>query len=43
VIEDGSPTEYLRGWEWMNNDVVNFLSSLVGALTALGLWFRLGV
>jgi uncharacterized protein (TIGR00297 family) len=43
VIENGSPTEYLRGWEWINNDVVNFLSSLVGAVTAVGLWFWLGV
>ena len=29
---DGTPNRPLRGWAWMNNDWVNFLSSLVGAL-----------
>ncbi|HQJ10937.1 MAG TPA: DUF92 domain-containing protein [Anaerolineae bacterium] len=35
---DGSPNTYLRGWRWLNNDWVNFLSSAVGALMAAGLW-----
>jgi len=34
----GSPTDQLRGWRWMNNDVVNFACSLVGAIVAAGLW-----
>lgn len=33
----GTPTRPLRGWGWMNNDAVNFLSSLVGGLLAGGL------
>ena len=35
----GAQTESLRGWRWMNNDLVNFLCSLGGGLTAgLGWW-----
>jgi len=34
----GSPTTRLRGWRWMNNDVVNFICSLAGGLVALGVW-----
>jgi uncharacterized protein (TIGR00297 family) len=34
----GEVTRHVRGWRWLNNDWVNFLSSLVGALVALGLW-----
>ena len=34
----GTPTRQIRGWRWMNNDWVNFLSSLVGALLAAGLF-----
>ena len=30
--------QLLRGWAWMNNDTVNFISALVGALLAAGLW-----
>ena len=30
----GAPTRQIRGWCWMNNDRVNFLSSLFGALAA---------
>lgn len=30
----GVRTRPLRGWGWMNNDMVNFLSSLVGGLLA---------
>ncbi|HID40296.1 MAG TPA: DUF92 domain-containing protein, partial [Calditrichaeota bacterium] len=28
---DGTANNYLRGWRWLNNDWVNFVSSLVGA------------
>ncbi len=36
---DGTPNRWVRGWRWMTNDVVNFLSSLVGAGTAVLLWY----
>lgn len=37
-IHRGShPTRPLRGWSWMNNDVVNLLSSIVGGIVAAGL------
>lgn len=29
---DGTPNRHVRGWRWMNNDLVNFLSTLIGAL-----------
>lgn len=31
----GRPTRPLKGWSWMNNDLVNGLSSVAGALVAL--------
>lgn len=31
----GHPTRPLRGWRWMNNDLVNFLASVVGGFTAV--------
>ena len=31
----GSPTTLLRGWRWMDNDGVNFLCSLAGAVIAM--------
>ncbi|WP_420640898.1 DUF92 domain-containing protein [Candidatus Leptofilum sp.] len=34
-VHCGQPTRPLRGWGWMNNDVVNFLSSLFGGATAV--------
>ncbi len=34
----GRQTEFLRGWRWMDNDWVNFLSSIVGAMLSIGLW-----
>ena len=30
----GQPTRHLRGWRWLNNDWVNFGSSIVGSLMA---------
>ncbi|HDQ73799.1 MAG TPA: DUF92 domain-containing protein [Chloroflexi bacterium] len=32
-------TQALRGWQWLNNDRVNFLASVVGALVAAGLYW----
>lgn len=34
----GTDTSHNRGWTWLNNDIVNFACSLVGALVAAGLW-----
>jgi len=34
----GGPTRLLRGWRWLDNDWVNFLSSVAGGLMAAGLW-----
>jgi uncharacterized protein (TIGR00297 family) len=36
----GGPTRRLRGWPWLNNDLVNFISSVAGALIAGGLMAR---
>jgi len=36
--ENGQLNPPLRGKEWMNNDMVNFISSVCGALAAAGLW-----
>jgi uncharacterized membrane protein len=29
----------MRGWRWLNNDMVNLLCSLAGALVAVGLGY----
>lgn len=35
----GQPTRYLRGWRWLENDWVNFISSVAGAgLAVIGYW-----
>lgn len=34
----GTETTQLRGWRWMNNDIVNLFCSIVGAGTTLGVW-----
>ncbi len=38
VDPDGAPNEHLRGWKWLNNDWVNFLSSAVGAGVSVLVW-----
>lgn len=35
---DGTPADPIRGFVWMNNDMVNFISSVIGAITAVLLW-----
>lgn len=35
VGKDGTPNTFVRGWRWMNNDMVNLISSLVGGLIAV--------
>jgi uncharacterized membrane protein len=37
----GTGTQHQRGWRWLDNDVVNFISSLVGALAAAALFLLL--
>jgi uncharacterized membrane protein len=37
----GQPTRPLRGWGWMNNDMVNFLASIFGGGTAVLVYFLL--
>jgi uncharacterized protein (TIGR00297 family) len=39
----GTETELKRGWAWLNNDWVNFLSALIAAIFALGLGIALGI
>lgn len=34
----GTPTTQVRGWGWMNNDLVNLSCSLVGAIISVLLW-----
>ncbi len=34
-IHHGQPTVYARGWRWMNNDMVNAVSSIFGGAVAL--------
>jgi uncharacterized protein (TIGR00297 family) len=38
-----TPTEYLRGWQWLNNDAVNLVSSFAGAGLAVLLAMGLGL
>ena len=33
----GTETTQMRGWRWLNNDLVNLLCSLMGAMVAIGL------
>jgi uncharacterized protein (TIGR00297 family) len=35
---DGTTNVHKRGWRWLTNDWVNFLSSLVGMLVAIVVW-----
>jgi uncharacterized membrane protein len=32
----GTGAEHTRGWRWLNNDMVNLLCSLAGAIFAVG-------
>lgn len=40
---DGTPHRHVRGWRWLNNDWVNFLSSLVGAAVGALVALSVGV
>ncbi|NTU78747.1 MAG: DUF92 domain-containing protein [Chloroflexales bacterium] len=42
VARDGRPTKFLRGWPWLNNDMVNLISSVAGSLIAVGVGMLLG-
>lgn len=37
----GTQTQPTRGWRWLNNDLVNFSASMVGALIGAGVWLLL--
>ena len=37
----GSETQHIRGWRWLNNDWVNFLSSTAGAAISVSLFLYL--
>jgi uncharacterized protein (TIGR00297 family) len=37
----GTQTNQVRGWSWINNEVVNFGCSLMGAILASGVWLLL--
>jgi uncharacterized protein (TIGR00297 family) len=37
----GMATDQVRGWSWINNDIVNFACSLMGAILACGIWLLL--
>jgi uncharacterized protein (TIGR00297 family) len=39
ATQDGTPNPPLRGWHWMNNDMVNLLSSMAGGLIAVWAWW----
>lgn len=41
VHKCGHETRPLRGWSWLNNDLVNLIASAVGGLIAVGLWLIL--
>ena len=38
IDHDGTPNRLLRGWRWLNNDWVNFISSAVGAIMCAIIW-----
>ena len=40
-LEDGKLAAPIRGWGFVNNDVVNFVCSVFGAMVAVGLWMWL--
>jgi uncharacterized protein (TIGR00297 family) len=42
VARDGRPTAFLRGWSWLNNDLVNLISSIAGAAIAILVMVLLG-
>lgn len=33
--DDGTPNRPIRGWAWMNNDMVNLFSSIIGGMVAV--------
>ena len=39
VHKCGHHTRPLRGWSWLNNDLVNFFASAIGGAVALSIWW----
>jgi uncharacterized protein (TIGR00297 family) len=42
IDPNGKPNDFKRGWRWLNNDWVNYISSVFGAVVAAGLWQVMG-
>jgi uncharacterized protein (TIGR00297 family) len=42
IGRDGTPNTFVRGWRWLNNDMVNLLSSVGGGLVAMGVFALVG-
>ena len=42
VADNGTINSYVRGWRWLNNDLVNFSNSVAGALSAFLVWAAAG-
>ena len=38
----GTETRSLRGWSWLNNDLVNLVASFVGGIMAVAVWTMVG-
>jgi len=38
IDPDGIPNRHIRGWRWLNNDWVNFISSIAGASVGALVW-----
>jgi len=43
IDPDGTPNQHIRGWRWLNNDWVNFISSLAGAGVGALAWACLSI
>ncbi|MBN1486281.1 MAG: DUF92 domain-containing protein [Anaerolineae bacterium] len=41
IDPDGTPNQHIRGWQWLSNDWVNFISSGAGALVSALIWLAL--
>lgn len=42
VADNGCINNYVRGWRWLSNDLVNFSNSVVGAMSAYFVWVVAG-
>lgn len=42
IAGDGTSNKYVRGWRWLDNDLVNSSNSIAGAMAALIVWLCAG-